>query len=265
MLRRNRPSCPSSAKTIPSALDTMLNTEMRAQAWARAYPAAKDILAKHGYKIGRCIGTGEFAQVFLLDGEPDYILKITGDATEPGVWKNIHDLDIRSPGLPDVPCAFALDTGGYRPILFAIISQKLVPLESRERNWLNEKNVPDLVQAAGGVTHRMTRGEVGSYYPACKPLDGDPFVKCAYEHLVRSAQDVGITKAEIDGLVDAYSKLLRAGIEFHDVHGGNVMRDPELRGKRGALKFTDLGLAEANPTTIPLVNPRARSTGRARG
>jgi len=258
MLRQNRPGCPRPAKEIPSVMDTMLNTEMRDSPWARAYPLARDILAKHGYTLGRCIGTGTFAQVFNLEGEPDYVMKLTGDATEAGVWKNIHELKIRSPGLPDVPCAFAIDTGGYRPILYAIITEKLMPLESRERYWINENNVPDLIQAAGGQTHRMTRGEVSSYYPACKPLDGDPFVRCAQEQLVIAARDVGITPHEIEGLVDAYRKLRAAGIEFADIHGGNVMRDPTLRGKKGALKFVDLGLAEAPPTTVPVVNPRRR-------
>ena len=258
MLRQNRPACPAVKKSIPSVMDTMLNVEMRDYPWSRAYPLAKDVLARYGYKLGRCIGTGTFAQVFALDGEPDYVMKLTGDATEAGVWRNIHERKVRSPGLPDVPCAFAIDTGGYRPVLYAIITQRLDPLPNRERNWLNENNVPDLVQAAGGQTHKMTRGEVGSYYTACKPLDGAPFIKCAYDTLVRSAQDVGIGRAEIDGLVDAYSKLRKAGIDFHDVHGGNVMRDPAFHGKKGALKFVDLGLAESPPTTVPLVNPRGQ-------
>ena len=93
---------------------------------AKELERGRKLLAKHGYKTDKRLGSGQAATVYTLIDYPKYVAKLTHDPLDAAVMSEVQVLGVR-PGLPDV--VGVADLGNN---LYGIILERLLPLTEAE-------------------------------------------------------------------------------------------------------------------------------------
>jgi hypothetical protein len=153
-----------------------------------------DILAKHGIDAERTpLGKGAMARVYALDGDPDWVVKITSDPTDAALMADAQFAGpfAGTPGIPKVASVFDLGPTPVRPDkfpgpIFAIVVERLNPLAQQDklkvralaktyqRGWLAEpSSVREMLKrvAKGSVEEAWLRGVLFVYAMGFRPTD----------------------------------------------------------------------------------------------
>lgn len=213
--------------------------------WGDMVEQAEKQLAHHGITIGEPLGCGKFACAYEADGTPG-IVKFTADGADAAAWQHVLAAGKYPVGLAETFCVEALDLGEDYPQLFMVVQEQLEPLYADEE-----------VLVDGPLAHAV------SIYHTWEDLDQ------ARATLARSIQslpndfvlgeDGEETEEELEegrqalhdrlGVILEAAHWLRArGIEWHDVHSGNIMMN-----HLGDLKIVDLGYGRVPLTAVPLL------------
>lgn len=225
------------------------------QAWEAAERDARSLLAAHGFALGGGIGHGHFAQAFELENEPDYIVKLTGDPTDAAAWARVAKSKTaqKAKALAKTPCAFALPTtyknqGGQKAHMYAIVQERLTPLNQKESWFINRGGVVAgrVIACAAGYTGMSE--ELAEYFPDCPdPRQNEQAFAICIQRTFELAvlRDLAWPRKVSQALFETYETLLSIGVIVSDLHAGNMMRDAA-----GWVKFTDLGLSSVRPTQV---------------
>ena len=222
---------------------------------------ARQKLAKHGFVLGKRLGMGKFADVYGFEGEPGYILKLTGDYTEALAWTTVLSSSRLAalPNLAHTDCVFEV-AGNYKT-LFCIVQEKLAPLSDKMRRFFrgssrlvetyavgNALGTPDLLEAALRQFGYPTDGKTEAQL--CK-MAGEMFVD-------RGEEDSGLSRRKLRTFLETLKTLAQHGVSTSDLHGDNIMYD----AANDLVKVTDLGLARVKGGHLPRLVP---NRGKAHG
>jgi hypothetical protein len=133
------------------------------------------------------------ARVYALDGDPDWVVKITSDPTDAALLAEAQFAGpyAGTPGIPKVASVFDLGPSPVRPDIFpghiyAIVVERLIPLSQTdklkvralakkyERGWLADPaTVAELLETAapGSVEEAWLRGVAFVYAMGFRPTD----------------------------------------------------------------------------------------------
>lgn len=229
--------------------------------WSELVEQAQKQLAYHGIILGEPLGCGKYACAFEADGVPG-IVKITSDGADAAAWQRVLEEKKTPPGLAKTYCVEALDLGEDHPPVFIIVQEQLEPLFADEETLIN---IP-VYRAVQNYDTWLDLDHVQRELRQWIEELPDEFVTA----------DVGLTPEELEEardalharlgvILDATHWLRVRGVEWTDVHAGNVMMDSV-----GNLKIVDLGHGRVSLTTIPLLaapptteHAAMRLTGRA--
>jgi len=201
--------------------------------WNQNLSRAKRALTKHGVSFGKQLGCGSYGCAFLaeLDGE-EIVCKITGDRAEAAAAQGViralaekRTSKKKLAALVDLLCVYAfVDQRGAQIPIYAVLQRRVQALSDEEVDFIDRYRW-SLVARAEEVYGRA-RQELGP--------DG-----------VRNVRRVQATRDE----------LRKIGIEWTDLHGGNVLADDA-----GGWVIIDLGASNSDsPVDVPAIEARGRS------
>ena len=215
--------------------------EPKTAEWRRLANYAKDVLADHGLPLGDKLGCGSWGCAYRVDGKP-LVVKITGDHTEAAavrrVLEAVENGEVTWDALEAVNRTHAvygvLDFCDQRLPIYVVVQDQLVEPVSKAVSawfaspWSSKKKRPEvweniLAAAAGGSTGRKLRREV----------------------VERAEADLG-EGANVGRLIDSVKLLLDIDVDWHDLHGGNVMID-----HKGYWRIIDLGFSRSPDGVVP--------------
>lgn len=215
-------------------------------AWDLARDAATGVLAKHGIRLGSAIGAGTYGKAFEIQGDTEYVVKLTGDATDAMAWSRVAVSGLRSKHLADTPCAFALpvDVPPSWPTppgraFFALVQERLRPINPAARAFLNDSRAASALLFLGGVDDRA--------------FDNETEATAEIDSKIKQLAKAGkiLPRPKVFEGVRAIQDLVSIGVEPFDIHGGNVMLS-----RTGIWKLTDLGQSSLHGVVdIPVVRP----------
>ena len=196
---------PLEAKT----LSTLIRPEDGA-AWDRLVDHALTTLVAHGIDVDRQLQCGVYGCAFLIRGQPDDVVKLTSDHSEAAAAATVAEAigagDLESDvAIVHMRCVYGMSDARGRPLpIFAIVQQRLRAISASEREWITAHSAALADAVDDTPTGRILRAGV---------------LASAREHLgARGA-------ANAERLLVALDALVALGIEWHDLHGGNVLRD----------------------------------------
>lgn len=203
---------------------------LRRAQWPRLERAAKSILAKHGYPLGdKHLGCGTYGCVYDLTNDPDKVVKLTTDWSEAAAAQVVLDHEdwTELPALARIDCVYALTPMPDGEPLWAIVQQKLKPLDWRAEDFLGSS-------AAGSLAAiLLTRGwdrQDPELDEALENLDG-------WARAMLDSDQLQQYKRVISTIEALHNEV---GVQWGDLHGGNVMQDAE-----GNWKIIDLGVSKS--------------------
>lgn len=211
-----------------------------------AYDDAVALLRAHDVPILRQrIGDGTYASVFPLKGRTDVCIKLTLDPSEAAAVQTLLDAEQERgagiwndlPALARVYCVVLLKLPRHPDIALYAITMDRMP-----------KAAPKPVQAA--LDHEPieggdTQGQLALEYYCRRsrvPLQGTSCEYGTQEDYRAVKQALG---PQMDRIEQTWRTLVELGIEWPDLHGGNVMQD-----KEGNLRIIDLGRAWTKPQRV---------------
>lgn len=172
-------------------------------------------LRMEGIALGRKLGCGSFGCAYTRRDYPDQVVKITGDPSEVAAAQRV--IEARKRG-----CRLSSVVRFYRTFavadsdLYVVIQERLLPLKPNEYRLLEDQG--DLLYKIG------TLGSNRDQQRAAKLL----------------GKDYGIPWNSLYDLLRVFDQLSQVGVEWHDLHEGNV-----LRSASGRLKVIDLGISRS--------------------
>lgn len=231
------PLCPATLATKtargvpPQAVDHNVDW-MRRHAWT--YPGkrwlrGREVLVRALEHAGVrlqliSVGCGSFGCVYPVEGRADVVCKVTGDASEAAAALTVLRAGRAIPHLVAYSCVY----GVRGAPMWALLMERLQPLNATERRFIAEsENEFDAAAdpAFGGVANQEAR----------TTLEG---------RARRMLGDKGVRQSR--GLVRAVEQLRAIGVQYHDLHRGNVLKDA-----RGTWKIIDLGVSVAPAQAAP--------------
>ena len=256
MASRN-PACPPTTRStrewpngtpFVSALRSVGVQETGTRTHAALVERTAEKLARRGFVLGKQIGSGSFAEVFDLEGESGYILKLTGDYTEALAWAAILASPelARLPALAHTDCVFECVEGVS---FFGIIQEKLAPIEDKANSMLTATSwlgwtaaTGEGIERAGGNMRRAGWDTAGKTQAQLRKMAGEFF-------LYIGEKTSPLNPRNLQAFLDTVYGLAQHGITTPDLHGDNVMYDAES----DLIKITDLGLSTVRGGTLPLL------------
>lgn len=185
-----------------------------------------DKLRKRGFEIGRELGSGTRGRVYELTG--NLVLKITNDRSEAEasqhVKDNPHQNIVKFVGIFKIPKILSNKlSDGYDDELYAIILEKLLPLNDYESDLINSQRDFDTYHAE----------QFSAKFKFLTPQD----------------------RKIILPIMLALKHLEKLDISYRDVHAGNVMKTAG-----GVYKLIDLGYSQSPPLKrkIPFLEKKYR-------
>lgn len=215
--------------------------ERKADDWQTGAEKAVAKLRKHKLHLGPLLGCGMYACAYNLMGRPDAVLKLTGDPSDAAAWAFILRKTKGRPwprGLIQTHCVEVVDepvpvrrfpggqTSGDRR-MYALLQEKGQSLTSGEWDFFSRES--DVLLA----------------------LAQDDDVLSAVNKAIGLAIFEEVSAGAIAGLFETLQWLWRVGVEWQDLHEGNVMAVGEGESRR--IVIVDLGLSTVPPSRIPVV------------
>lgn len=175
----------------------------------------KQKFAEKRFPVGEFVGSGNFATVYEIEGEPGWVVKATTDPMDAAIsaelaYQQTADPRPPPPGIPKVRDVFVLAETEWRTPIYGIVIERLLPLSSRERLRAND------------ATRDFGKGFPVVIYP---DEWGDP-----------SEVNAPMYKAILTAIL--YVKSL--GFALADIHAGNI-----LRRENGDYVISDFGMSGA--------------------
>jgi hypothetical protein len=205
--------------------------EPESPAWDAIEAPVRDTLARRGLVAAERLACGGLGCAYAVEGQPRLVVKITGDPSEAAAAQKVVDAvghgvvswAVDLPALVRFVCVYAF----AEVPLFAVVQERLashLPEAGEEFVW-KHKLFP--------ASHRFAfvAGKPNSY-----PMRAD----------LRAEADTLGFLAEFDRLLTTLDTLHRLGIEWHDLHTGNIMQDYE-----GHWRVLDLGESYTGNVVIP--------------
>ena len=199
-------------------------------AWTAHEDVAKHALNQRGVVVADLIACGGLGCAYAAQGQPNLVVKITGDPSEAAAAQTVvtavgegrADWDRDLPALVRFLCVYALEDVP----LFVIMQERLaghLPADANEFVWKHK-----IMQS-----HRfaLVAGKADDYRMRAR--------------LRTEAQERGLLP-EFDRLLRTLDTLHRLGIEWHDLHTGNIMQDAQ-----GHWRVLDLGESYSGTVEIP--------------
>lgn len=189
-------------------------------------PKVMKAIRKLGYEPGEELGRGSYARVFDLG---DSVLKVTCDSTEAAAAQTIFESGRRCdlPAVVPYQCVWGFDTKWTAYPLFAIVTAKASPL-SPEALAVVEHACGSSYEYGTDWAYSVRRIKNNPRY---KPLPGAPKF---YRRMMKAGE---WGERQLRRLVESLHTLDDLGIEWEDLHPGNVMED-----EVGNLLIVDIGL-----------------------
>jgi hypothetical protein len=195
---------------------------------------AISILEKEGMSVGRkALGRGAMARVYPLEGDPDWVVKITSDPTDAALMAEAQFAGpLRdTPGIPKVASVFDLGPSPVRPDKFpghvyAIVIERMKPLSRYD------------TLAVRALATKYERGWLA-----------DPATDATRREV---AFPTSVEEAWLRGVAFVYA----AGFRPTDLHAANIMQRQD-----GSYAFSDFGVSGVEGRTasrdIPSLAPSA--------
>lgn len=177
-------------------------------------------LRAQNIQLGRKLGCGSFGCAYTRKGYPDQVVKITGDPSEVAAAERViaaRRAGARLSGVVRFYRTFAVQGSS----LFVVIQERLQPLSAKEYRLIEEQQ--DALYQLG------TRGSPKQQKTSARLL----------------SKDYGVSSSAIYDLLRVFADLYRIGVEWHDLHEGNV-----LRSASGRLKVIDLGISRSSNVKV---------------
>lgn len=214
-LRHQHPLAWTKAHGLPTAKRT----------WNDQAGTVDRVLASEGIRLGRKLGCGSFGCAFTDRDHAGRVIKITGDPTEAAAAARVIEARTAGVKLPAV-VKFYSAAAVRNTALFIVVQERLLPLKHNEFRMIAEN--ADAIYAAGTADSVADRRALAA----------------------RLARMYKVSPSAIRGVIDVFDQLSRVGVEYHDLHEGNLMRT-----KSGGLRVIDLGISRSMPIRIPQVRP----------
>lgn len=203
---------------------------MRRHAWSypgKRWLAGRAILVQALERAGVnlqliSVGCGSFGCVYPVEGQPSVVCKVTGDASEAAAALTVLRSGRQLLHLVNYTCVY----GVRGAPMWALLMERLQPLSTKERRFVagSENELDIAADPELGI---------GAQAEAQAALEG------------RARRELGAEGLhQARGLVQTVKDLRRLGVQYHDLHRGNVLKDG-----RGTWKIIDLGVSVA-PTQI---------------
>lgn len=192
---------------------------IRWQVAAHKLPA---VFTAEGIHLGKKLGCGTFGCAYLDADNSHRVIKITGDPSEASAAARV--IVARSEGhrLPAVVRFFSVRAVLDNP-LFVIRQERLIPLARRQFEMIAE-NADAMYDTA---------------------YDSDAAQVALARTLERKYR---VAAALTLPILRTFRQLRAIGVDYHDLHEGNVLRDAA-----GRFKIIDLGISRTGPIRIPQV------------
>lgn len=216
-------------------------TRSNTQRYDRVAGRAVELLRQHKIYVGRPVGKGRYAEVFSIEGEPDQVVKISGDQTEAAAWAYLLDMVAQGelawsdlPSLAQVSCVMIVLPRAKRDRpLYVIVMERCQKLSRSECQ----------------LVERIDDALLGSRGAARSGLRAPYTVEAKVAKVVRRFRSVQDGQAHADRLLETLQATAGHSLFIYDIHGENVMRDDV-----GHWKITDLGMTETCcPVAIPIL------------
>jgi hypothetical protein len=242
--------CPPSNGTILvageglSGSDDMVSGRMdrsHRAVWDSAAKVAKKMLAQHGIQLGEELGCGKFGCAFDAVDKP-YIIKLTGDGSEAAAWQQVINAvgDGTWPeGLAVTYCTEMVPDEHLFGRMFIIMQEELEPIYEDVEVLINDILIGQAIVEGNAELLRsaIKAGRYGELDDDIDPDDADA---------VSDAED-GIYNMLLP-LIEATNFLYEHGIEWGDLHTGNIMQTHS-----GDLRIVDVGNSSVPETAIAVL------------
>jgi hypothetical protein len=194
------------------------------RAWNDQAGEVDAVLAAEGVRMGRKLGCGSFGCAFTDRDHANRVIKVTGDPTEVAAAARVIEARNAGARLPAVVKFYSV-AAVRNTDLFIVVQERLLPLKRNEYRMIEEH--ADAIYDAG--------------------LGSAPDRRALAGHL---AAQYRVSRSVLRPLLDVFEQLSAIGVEYHDLHEGNV-----LRTKAGGLRVIDLGISRSKPIRVPQVRP----------
>ncbi len=174
--------------------------------WKAEESRAREALHAAGIVLGAQLGVGAWGTAYVDARDPMRVIKITGDPTEAAAAETLVRADTWD-ALPAIGRIFCVYRFANTPV-FAIFQERLWPLTPADFAWIRRANLWE-----GLIAH------------------DEP----AHAEIHRRAGIAGFTE-KIHALETTLMGLEALGVNYYDLHAGNLLRDVG-----GAWKIVDLG------------------------
>ena len=180
----------------------------------------EEALAAQKIHLGRKLGCGTFGCAYLRRDYPQQVVKVTGDPSEVAAAERViaarkhgHKL----PGVVKFYRVFAVRDSD----LCIVIQERLSPLRENEYAMVEEQHhrIYNLGSGNNEAAQRKMAKKIGEHY--------------------------GVNPSEVYSLIRVFPELRGVGVEYHDLHEGNV-----LRTSSGHLKVIDLGISRSGNVKV---------------
>jgi GNAT superfamily N-acetyltransferase len=222
------------------------------------YDEARALLHANGVDIQQRIGSGTYATVFAVARRRDVCVKLTLDVTEAAAVQTVldavaeasahgHDLWDDLPALGKFHCVYALQLSllPEGATMYAIVMDRYTRRP--------EPEVEEILDLRGRATEPDTLGQRTMEY-ICKKSRLPVHEDCTYGDARAYERVKAVLGPQLTRIEQTWKTLVGIGIEWFDLHSGNVMRDAEDN-----LRIIDLGRVWTTPKRIPKVGGHGTS------
>ena len=187
--------------------------------------------------IGKPIGCGTFACVYARDDGD--VVKLTKDREDVEGMLAAKGIDrvVRVRQISELKNAGRDERTGRPVPVYAIVAERLQPFTRSEQKWLSKP-----LDVIKNETYRRVRrfhGEASNFAISKSDSAAIAHKACARGPAARRCEKFA------NELVDAFAQLVRHGVVFQDMHGGNFGKTD-----RGYWKILDLGYSGITKRTI---------------
>jgi hypothetical protein len=219
------------------------------------YDEARALLHDNGVEIQQRIGSGTYATVFAVARRRDVCIKLTLDVTEAAAVQTVidavaeaaargHDLWDDLPALGRFYCVYALQLSNMPEgaAMYAITMDRYTRRP--------EPAVEEILDLRGRATEPDTLGQRSMEY-ICKKSRLPVHEDCTYGDARAYERVKAVLGPQLTRIEQTWKTLVGIGIEWFDLHSGNVMRDSEDN-----LRIIDLGRVWTTPHRVARVGGR---------
>ncbi len=217
-------------------------TERKSTDWKAAAEVAVTKLRKHALHLGPMLGCGMYACAYSLISHPETVLKLTGDPSDAAAWAYIIRKARGKPwprGLIRTLCVEVVDH--QIPVRRVTGSRKTDP---NRRMYI-------LLQEKGQALTSTEWDFFDRESTVLLALAQEDDISAAVGKAIGLAIFTEVSAGAIAGLFSTLQWLRQIGVDWEDLHQGNVMAVGEGESRR--IVIVDLGLSTVPPSRIPVV------------